>query len=124
MQQNKHVLERIIRLDGSLMTDRAATHSYLRARLNFPDYYGENLDALYDLLTEIGEPTRIIFYRVDVLKYSQPDYGRSLLKVFRAADDANPMLTVVFMEGESSVKRQYKIKLAREEASFPDWPVE
>ena len=31
-------------------------HKYLRAELELPDYYGENLDALYDCLTEVCEP--------------------------------------------------------------------
>ena len=28
-------------------------HKYLRTELELPDYYGENLDALYDCLTEV-----------------------------------------------------------------------
>ena len=28
-------------------------HDYLKEALNLPDYYGKNLDALYDCLTEI-----------------------------------------------------------------------
>ena len=31
-------------------------HKYLRTELELPDYYGENLDALYDCLTEVCEP--------------------------------------------------------------------
>ena len=41
-----------IKLDGSLMIDRDALHDYLKLRLDLPDYYGKNLDALYDILTE------------------------------------------------------------------------
>ncbi len=35
-------------------------HIYLKKILKFPDYYGENLDALYDCLTDIGTDTEII----------------------------------------------------------------
>ncbi|MDO5849957.1 MAG: barstar family protein [Methanobacteriaceae archaeon] len=28
-------------------------HDYLKNKLNLPDYYGNNLDALYDILTEM-----------------------------------------------------------------------
>ena len=34
-------------------------HEYLAEKLNFPDYYGKNLDALYDCLTDINEETEI-----------------------------------------------------------------
>ncbi len=32
-----------------------AVHEYLADRMGFPDYYGHNLDALYDCLTELSE---------------------------------------------------------------------
>ena len=48
-----------VELDGRLMTDRTATHEYLKDKLALPDYYGKNLDALYDLLTEPGFSTQI-----------------------------------------------------------------
>ena len=39
--------------------DRSAIHDYLKRKLGLPDYYGGNLDALYDCLTGICEDTRI-----------------------------------------------------------------
>ena len=44
-------------LDGKAMTDRPAAHSHLAERLDLPTYYGRNLDALYDMLTDIGADT-------------------------------------------------------------------
>ena len=29
-------------------------HDILASALGFPDYYGKNLDALYDMLTDLG----------------------------------------------------------------------
>ena len=46
-------------LDGRAMTDRPAAHSYLVRQLDLPTHYGRNLDALYDVLTEIGEELSI-----------------------------------------------------------------
>lgn len=38
-------------LDGKLIKEKG--HDYLMEALNLPDYYGKNLDALYDCLTEM-----------------------------------------------------------------------
>ena len=46
-----------IEIDGKLI--KSEGHDYLKEALNFPDYYGKNLDALYDCLTEIGVETKI-----------------------------------------------------------------
>ena len=39
-------------LDGKKMVSREETHAYLKETFGFPDYYGKNLDALHDCLTE------------------------------------------------------------------------
>jgi len=41
----------------------AEAHALLAERLSFPDYYGANLDALADCLSEVSTPTRIIMRR-------------------------------------------------------------
>ena len=52
-------MRRVI-LDFSRCGTEAEVHRYLKTSFGFPDYYGENLDALYDCLTEIAEDTEII----------------------------------------------------------------
>lgn len=49
-----------IGLDVTNISTVKALHVYLAYRLNLPDYYGRNLDALHDVLGEICEPTRIV----------------------------------------------------------------
>jgi len=44
-----------VELDGRLMHDRLSAHEYLKVQLALPDYYGRNLDALYDLLHDIDQ---------------------------------------------------------------------
>ena len=43
----------------------AELHEFLACELAFPAYYGKNLSALNDCLTEISEPTRIMVWRDD-----------------------------------------------------------
>ncbi|WP_343287513.1 barstar family protein [Bacillus sp. CGMCC 1.16541] len=42
---------RELMIDGKAITSMAELHEYLKTNLDFPDYYGENLDALFDCLT-------------------------------------------------------------------------
>ena len=38
---------------------RREIHEYIAEKMDFPEYYGHNLDALYDCLTDIAEPTAV-----------------------------------------------------------------
>ena len=44
-------------MDGKKINEES--HDYLIRKLDLPDYYGRNLDALYDCLTDIGVETQI-----------------------------------------------------------------
>lgn len=78
----------VIELDGDRMTDRACAHAYLRERLDFPDYYGRNLDALYDLLTERGG---------EIVLRNQERMAEGLVKTMLDAAAHNPRLNISFM---------------------------
>ena len=82
-------------LDGLQMQDRASAHEHLKTQLMLPDYYGRNLDALYDLLTERGQPLEITLSNESVLTDLLGDYGEALLQTLREAAEANPALTLI-----------------------------
>ena len=42
-------------LDAEKMQTREEMHEYLKEVLEFPEYYGGNLDALYDCLTDMED---------------------------------------------------------------------
>ena len=87
---------RTIVLDGKKMRSRKETHEYLAARFEFPEYYGKNLDALYDCLCEIGEQTTVVFYRLEKMKKEQETYAQSLISTFEDATENNKNLTLLF----------------------------
>lgn len=91
---------RTIVLDGGLMTSREAVHGYLARRLALPDYYGRNLDALYDILSAgLPEPTRLVVYRREALARSLGGYGEALLDALADAARENPLLELAFDSG-------------------------
>lgn len=53
-------LLKYIKLDGRKIKEDS--HEYLIKKLDLPDYYGRNLDALYDCLTDIGVETQIVLF--------------------------------------------------------------
>jgi len=83
-------------LDGCMMTDRATLHEYLKTQLSLPSYYGKNLDALYDLLTEINTSVKIEIINSAKIKTQLGNYGLSLENTFRDASEENPFLEVEF----------------------------
>ena len=46
-------------------------HEYIAKKLEFPEYYGKNLDALYDCLTDIDEETEVRIVNYDPLDYRE-----------------------------------------------------
>ena len=85
--------KRRITLDAARMTDKLSLHTYLREQMELPDHYGENLDALYDVLTDIGVETEIRLDHGDALQHTSP-FGRTVLRVFREAAQENTCLTL------------------------------
>ena len=72
----------MIVLDGRQMEDRAALHAELKRKLSLPDYYGNNLDALNDCLSERVARELIVIEHAGELLEGCEDYALGLLRVF------------------------------------------
>lgn len=92
---------RTIVLDGAEMTSRQSMHDHLARRLELPDYYGRNLDALFDCLSERGEATLLVLYRQEALREAMGDYGENLIRVLLQAAQDNPRLALA-IDGEDT----------------------
>ncbi len=76
-------------LDGSVIRDREGLHALLAERLGLPNWYGRNLDALHDCLTDLQDVTVVLRNAAD-LEDSLGAYGSRVLRVFRDAAQKNP----------------------------------
>ena len=63
-----------------------------------PDYFGENLDALYDVLSETEEQTEIIFRHAEKCANYLPAYIPRLKRMCKDLSEEIPHLTFIFEE--------------------------
>jgi ribonuclease inhibitor len=82
-------------------------HQYLAEKLDFPEYYGANLDALYDALTDICHDTCIglhvpAHHHEPGYTPCEPsefeDYLNLVCHVFQDAEQDNPHLVVLLFQ--------------------------
>ena len=84
---------RNLTVDFNGATDKAAVHEAIKAGLELPEYYGKNLDALHDCLSELTNCV-ITLKNIDVL-YALDIIGVKILKVFEEAADTNDTILIV-----------------------------
>ena len=82
-------------LDARLMGERKKAHRYLKEQLKLPDYYGNNLNALYDCLTEFSDMVIFIEHKDEA-----DNYFDKICHVMCEATKVNNGLTVVLLDDE------------------------
>ena len=85
---------RKITLDIERMRSLPMLHKYLHTALALPEYYGANLDALYDCLTEIAEPTELVVPKKVADEAYLGWYGQQFLQLLEDAGAANETLKI------------------------------
>lgn len=68
-------------------------HEYIAQKMDFPQYYGKNLDALYDMLTDIREETCIALLLGE--ESGKDAFIRGLIRVFNEAEYEKNNLAVL-----------------------------
>jgi len=84
-------------LDAKKMLEKENMHEYFAKKFDLPEYYGKNLDALFDCLCEINEPTLIKLKNEDAL---QGDTKESLIRLFHDVCNENEMVKFELVKDE------------------------
>lgn len=73
----------------------ADVHELLADELDFPDYYGQNLAALWDCLGDLDDPIRFIVSRADSIDERHDWFDRLVTVLQRANDQLDTVETIV-----------------------------
>ena len=88
-----------VRLDGGRLACREEAMELLGQALELPEWWGRNLDALYDCLTE--PRCRFRLELCDQAAMESTRFGRLLLRVLKDAATENPGLEVAWIPDEA-----------------------
>lgn len=69
-------------------------HEYLAEELEFPAYYGKNLSALYDVLTDLSEDVRIIMDLSGTADEELLEEAEKMVEVMEDASEENEYLEI------------------------------
>lgn len=76
-------------LDGHLIKDKKSLFQTLKSQINSEEFYGNNLDALWDILSSYQGEIRITVRNVDKLRNNLGEYADSLLELFKDLKEIN-----------------------------------
>lgn len=86
-------------IDCRQIQDRQALHETMKAALALPEWYGNNLDGLYDCLTGLTEDTHLWLLHTEALD-GLGDYGAGFCRVLADAARENPALRLTWDKKE------------------------
>ena len=84
-------------LDAKKMVEKEKMHEYFAKKFDLPEYYGKNLDALFDCLCEINEPTLI---KLKNEKFLDDSAKESLIQLFRDVCSENALVKFELVKDE------------------------
>ena len=84
-------------LDAKKILEKEKMHEYFAKKFDLPEHYGRNLDALFDCLCEINEPTLIKLKNKNALDEGTKE---SLIRLFCDVCNENEMVKFELIKDE------------------------
>lgn len=83
-----------LHLNASTVTSRSDLHNLFANALSLPEWYGRNLDALHDCLTEQFEDVCITMAEAELIGTLGERYVCQLERLLRNCAEENPHITL------------------------------
>ena len=102
---------REILIEGASFSSAEDVHAFLARELDFPSYYGSNLDALNDCLSDIDEKTSFSFFMADECPDGEEAtsfaefFPKVIRSAFRAARENESIEVLVHAASLDAIKR-------------------
>ena len=92
----KEINKRAVIIDISGIASKKTLHRVLRAHLDLPEYYGNNLDALHDCLTDGVQGIRLAFINTEAPKPGMESYMTSLRNMLKEVSEERQDIEVLW----------------------------
>lgn len=86
-------------LNGKKVLNKQQLHDYLCQVFKLPEYYGRNLDALWDCLSTNNSIKKITVIHTENLVAVLGDYGALLLRLFNDLNKSKSIEVFLFAKG-------------------------
>ena len=97
-------------LDFSEIKTVLGLHQYLKESFDLPDYYGNNMDALWDCLSCCyDESTTIELRSLDILKKRLEKTTQTMLDVFRDLQDEDGVVIRIIEEDAVHAEKGFDV---------------
>lgn len=83
-----------VQLDGRQLANKELIYHYIKRKFSVPDYFGNNLDALWDVLSTASKELEIHVIYSDDLLFELGAYGKAVLRLFLDLGEENKNITI------------------------------
>lgn len=91
-------MKRKVELDGNELENRHKMHAFFSEKITVPEYFGANLDALYDVLSEYDEDVDFILTREKTRRIARSEYAWKVVMIIARCAQENPHIHILFRE--------------------------